>query len=146
MVKDGNRTPDPKTSNYSGAISNESIYILLTHTAVNLTPVKAADITSAYLQAPTSENHYIFYGPEFGIENVGKRSRIVRASYGGKIAGSDSWHHLRSCMDHLGFESSDPIQKSGCGYQFSSMGRLRTMSIYYYMLKTASLSVIDLSP
>ena len=88
-VKDGNCTPYPKTSKYSGAISNESIYILLARTALNLTPVKEADIQRAYLQAPTSEKDYIFCGPEFGIENFGRRSKIVRDLYGGKSAGSD---------------------------------------------------------
>ena len=39
---------------------------------------------SAYLQAPTSENHFIFFGPEFGLENVGKRAKIMRDLYGGK--------------------------------------------------------------
>ena len=39
-----------------------------------------------------------------------------------------------------------PIQTSGCGDQFSKMGGLSTMSIYYSMLKTALLSVIELSP
>ena len=31
---------------------------------------------------------------------------IKRAFYGGKSAGSDIWHHLRSCMYHLSFKSS----------------------------------------
>ena len=50
-------------------------------------------------------------GPEFGLEHVGKRALILRALYGGKVAGRDFWHHLRSCMkDALGFEScmADP--------------------------------------
>ena len=76
-IKDEYRTPDPKTSNYSGVVSRESIFILLTHAALHLTPVKAADIHSAYLQAPISEKHYILCGPEFGLENVGKRAKIV---------------------------------------------------------------------
>ena len=84
-------------------------------------PVNAVDICMAYLQAPTSENHYILCGPEFGLENVGKRAKIVRALYGGKIAVSYFWHHLRSCMAHLCFESSksDPdtqMRQSVCKY------------------------------
>ena len=92
--------------NYAGVVSRESIRILLTHAAVHKVSVKAADIRNAYLQAPTSEKHYIICGPEFGLENEGKRTVIVRALYGGKSAGADFCHHLRSCMDHLGFESS----------------------------------------
>ena len=30
---------------------------------------------------------------------------IVRDVYGGKAAGRDFWHHLRSCMEFLGFKS-----------------------------------------
>ena len=76
-VKYVHRTPYTKTSNYYGVVSRESINILLKHAAHNLTPVKAADICSANLQATTSEKHYIFYGPGFGLENVGKRAKIV---------------------------------------------------------------------
>ena len=82
----------------------------------------AADVLYAYLQAPTSEKHYIICGPEFGIENIGKKFLITRALDGGKCAGRDLWHHLRSCMKFIGFESSrvDPdvwmqefVQKDG---------------------------------
>ena len=71
----------------------------------------AADILNAYLQALRSEKYYIpKYGLEFGLENVGKRAKIVRALYGGKSSGRDFCYHLRSCMTHLGFESckADP--------------------------------------
>ena len=105
-VKDGHRTPDPDSSSYAGVVSRESIRILLTHAALHGTDVMAADIRNAYLQAPTSEKHYVICGPEFGLEHVGKRALITRALYGGKAAGRDFWHHLRSCMKHIGFESS----------------------------------------
>ena len=105
-VKDGHRTPDPETSSYAGVVSRESIRILLTHAALHGIDIMAADIRNAYLQAPTSEKHFIICGDEFGIENVGKKALITRALYGGKCAGRDFWHHLRSCMKHMGFESS----------------------------------------
>ena len=76
-VKDGYYTPNPTTPNYSGVVSRERIHILLTHAAVHRVSVKAADIWNAYLQAPTSEKHYIICGPKFGIENEGKRVVIV---------------------------------------------------------------------
>ena len=110
-VKDGHRTPDPDESTYAGVVSRESIRIMLTHAALNGINILAADIRNAYLQAPSSEKHFIICGLEFGDENVGKRALIVRALYGGKISGADFWHHLRSCMeDQLGFEScmADP--------------------------------------
>ena len=105
-VKDGHRTPDATTSSYAGVVSRESIRIALTYAALHRIDVKAADIRNAYLQAPSSEKHYIICGPEFGIENQGRVALIRRALYGGKVAGRDFWHHLRSCMQHLGFQSS----------------------------------------
>ena len=65
----------------------------------------------SYLQAPSSEKHYIVCGLEFGlVEHLGKRARIVRALYGGKTSGRDFHNSLRSCMNHLGFMSckADP--------------------------------------
>ena len=72
--------------------------------------VYAADIRNAYLQAPSSQKDFIICGTKFGLENVGKHVLIKCALYGGKVAGRDFWHHLRSCMRHLGFESclADP--------------------------------------
>ena len=104
-VKDGHRTPDLEDSKYAGVVSRESVRIMLTYAALHDLPVLAADIRNAYLQAPTSEKHYVICGKEFGLENEGKRAIIVRALYGGKAAGRDFWHHLRSCMEHLGFKS-----------------------------------------
>ena len=66
----------------------------------------AADVQNAYLQAPTSENNFVICGPEFGIENIGKKSIITRALYGRKVSRRDFWHHLQSCMKFLGFEYS----------------------------------------
>ena len=68
--------------------------------------MNSAYIISAYLQAPESENHYIFCGREFGLDNVVKQATIVRALYEGKSAGSDFWHHITSCIAHLFFEST----------------------------------------
>ena len=104
-VKDGHRTPDLEDNKYAGVVSRESVRIALTYAALHGIDVLAADIRNAYLQAPTSEKHYIICGEEFGLENVGKRALIVRALYGGKAAGRDFWHHLWSCMGHLGFKS-----------------------------------------
>ena len=105
-VKDGHQTPDPESSSYAGVASRESIRILLTHATLHETDVMAADIRNAYLQAPTSEKHYVICRPEFGLEHVGKRALITRALYGCKAADRDFWHHLRSCMKHIGFELS----------------------------------------
>ena len=92
----------PSASN--GVVSRESIWIALTYAALMDLDVKAVDIQNAYLQAPSSEKHFVLCGPEFGLENVGQVALIKRALYGGKVAGRNFWHHLRSCMEHLGFQ------------------------------------------
>ena len=109
-VKDGHKTADPEYSTFAGVVSRESVRIALTYAALNSIEVMAADIKNAYLQAPSSEKHYIVCGPEFGLENVGKYGLIRRALYGGKSSGADFWKHLRSCMKHLRFQSckADP--------------------------------------
>ena len=85
-------------------MSRERIRIMLTYAALMEVDVMAADIRNAYLQAPTSEKHFVICGKEFGLKHVGKRALIIRALYGGKVVGH-FWHHLRSCMkDMLGFE------------------------------------------
>ena len=104
-VKDGHKTPDPDNSTFAGVVSRESVRIALTYAALNDINVCAADIKNAYLQAPSSEKHYIICGLEFGLEHVGKVALIRRALYGGKSSGADFWKHLRSCMNHLGFKS-----------------------------------------
>ena len=109
-VKDGHRTPEPEHSTFAGVVSRESIRIALTYAALNGLPVYGADIQNAYLQAPTTEKHFIICGPEFGLENVGKTAIIVRALYGGKSAGADYWNHVRKAMLSMDFESckADP--------------------------------------
>ena len=109
-VKDGHKTPDPDWSTYAGFVTRDSVRIALTYAALNEVDVTAADIKNAYLQAPSSEKHFVICGNEFGMEHAGKIALIRRALYGGKSAGRDFWAHLRSCMDFLGFKSckADP--------------------------------------
>ena len=105
-VKDGYKDPDLTTSSFAGVVSQESIRIILTYVGLLRLPVIGGDIKNAYLQAPSSEKHFIVCGPEFGTENVGRVALIRRALYGGKVAGRDFWHHLRECMGRIGFTSS----------------------------------------
>jgi hypothetical protein len=107
-VKDGHKTPDSATSSFAGFVSRDSIRIALRHAALLGLPVLGADICNAYLQAPSSEKHFIICGPEFDIENEGRIALIHHALYGGKVAGRNfwHWHHLCDCMDQLGFTSS----------------------------------------
>ena len=109
-VLDGHKTANPIGSTYAGVVSRESVRIALTYAALNELDVVAADIRNAYLQAPSSQKDYVICGPEFGLENQGKKALITRALYGGKSAGKDFRNHLRACMCHLNFESclADP--------------------------------------
>ena len=93
-VKDGHKTRNPDNCTYAGVVSRESVRIALTTAALNGMKVCACDKQNAYLQAPSSEKHYVICGPEFGLENVGKYVIIVRALYGGKAAGADYWRHV----------------------------------------------------
>ena len=102
-VLDGHKTTDPIGSTYAGVVSRDSVRIALTYAALNDIDVLAANIQNAYLQAPSSQKHYIICGKEFGLENVGKVALIRRALYGGKSAGKDFRNHLRECMSYLKF-------------------------------------------
>lgn len=102
-VLDGHKTDLPSHLTYAGIVSRKSVRIALTYAALNDLNVTAADIRNAYLQAPSLEKHYIVCGPEFGLENIGKRALIKQALYRGKSAGRDFRNHLRSCMVHMDF-------------------------------------------
>ena len=78
-VKDDHLTQDPMESNYAGVVLRESVRIAFTYAALNGLKVCTADIKSAYLQAPTSEKHYIICGPEFPLEFCGCVAVIIRA-------------------------------------------------------------------
>jgi hypothetical protein len=93
-VKDGDKTPQSTTPSFAGVVSRESIQIALTYAALLGLPVWGGDIRNAYLQALSSEKHFIICGPGFGFDYVGHVALVCRALYGGKIAGRDFWHHL----------------------------------------------------
>ena len=61
-VKYGHRTHDPKESNHAGVVSRDSVRISLTYNALNDVEVTAANIQNAYLQALSSEKHYVICG------------------------------------------------------------------------------------
>ena len=68
FVKNGHLNPDPIDSNFAGVVSRDSVCIIFTYAAVNGLDIYAADIKSVYLQAPTSEKHFIHCGDEFPLE------------------------------------------------------------------------------
>ena len=100
-VKDGHQTADPIGSNYAEIVSRDSVRIASLYAAQNGLNICAPGIQNTYIQALTSEKHYVICGPEFG-EHQGNKALICRALYGGKSACRDYWLHLRSYMDFLG--------------------------------------------
>ena len=66
----------------------------------------AADVSNAYLSAPTKEKVHTTAGPEFGPHHVGQTVLIVRALYGLKSSGA-TWHALLAESLHaMGFTPS----------------------------------------
>ena len=47
------------------------------------------------LQAPSLEKYFVVCDQEFGLENVGKRAIIKRATYGDKATGRDFRKRLK---------------------------------------------------
>ena len=66
--------PDGSSCACAGVVSRDSVKITLTCAALNDLDVCAADIRNAHLQAPSSQKDCIICGPDFGIENEGKRA------------------------------------------------------------------------
>ena len=56
-VKDGHKTPDPVTSNYSGVVSRESVRIEFTYSVLKNLDVVVTDIQNDYFTAPSSEKY-----------------------------------------------------------------------------------------
>ena len=61
-VKNGYLTPDIDDSKYAGVVSCDIVRIALTYASLHQTQLLAVDIRNSYLQAPTSEKHYIICG------------------------------------------------------------------------------------
>ena len=117
-VKDGHKHADPESSSYARVVSRESIRIMLT------------SAMHRYLQALTSEKHFVICGLEFRLKHLGKCALVVRALYGGKKARHNFWKHLRSCMSYLGFESS----KADPDVWYRPFTRADGTEIYEYVL------------
>ena len=143
FVLDGDKTEKPDISTYAGVVSRESIRIALTYASLNELQVYAADIQNAYLQAPSSQKHYIECGAEFGKENIGRKALIKRALYEGKTAGRDFRNHLRECMQHIHFKCclADPDV-----WMRPAVGRNGKEYYEYVLLRTDDCLVISHRP
>jgi hypothetical protein len=110
LVAGGHVTDTPPILTYSSVVSRESVRIALLIAALNDLQVMGADISNAYLTAPTTERYWTVLGAEWGPD-AGKRGIIVRALYGLKSSGAAYRNHLASYLrEELKFESclADP--------------------------------------
>ena len=67
----------------------ESDHIELTYADVNDLPVCSCEAENACLRLISSEKHYVVCGLEFGLENIGDCTKLVRALCDGKSSRSD---------------------------------------------------------
>lgn len=109
LVAGGHVTDPPSIITYASVVSQESVRIALMIAALNDLEVMGADITNAYLTAPTTEKVWTVLGPEWGSD-AGKRAIIFRALYGLKSSGAAYRNHLASYLRELQFQSclTDP--------------------------------------
>ena len=70
--------------------------------ALNVLPVKVADIQNYYITAPVKDKIRTVLGNESG-EDTGRKSILVHAFYSSKSTIAAFWNHLVDCMHHLGF-------------------------------------------
>jgi hypothetical protein len=104
LVAGGHVTDPPAIITYASVVSRESVRIALTIAALNDLDVMVADISNAYLTAPTTERYWTVLGQEWGAD-AGKRGMIVRALYGLKSSGAAYRNHLASYLRELNFTS-----------------------------------------
>jgi hypothetical protein len=110
LVAGGHVTQPPAVLTYASVVSRESVRIALLIAALNDMSVLGADISNAYLTAPTTEKVWTVLGPEWGSE-AGKKAIIVRALYRLKSSGGAACrNHFASYLRSLGFTSclADP--------------------------------------
>ena len=102
FVAGGHLIDAPSSLTYSTVVTRESVRIAFMLAALNGLDIKCADISNAYLNAPTREKCWIVAGPEFGSDE-GSVMIVTRAWYGLKSSGA-AWHAMLSqTMSDLGY-------------------------------------------
>jgi hypothetical protein len=109
LVAGGHVTKPLLVFRYASVVTRESVQIALLIPALNDMSVVGADISNAYLKAPTMGKEWTILGAEWGSD-AGKKAIIVRAPYGLKLSGAAYRNHLTSYIRSLGFRSclADP--------------------------------------
>ena len=122
LVAGGHLTDIPLESVYSGVVSLRGLRLVIFLAELNGLPVWATDITSAYLEAYTSEKVCIKAGPEFG-KLEGHWLIIEKALYGLRSSGA-RWHErLADCLREEGWTpcKAEPdiwMHKQGDHYEY----------------------------
>jgi len=78
LVAGGHVTQPPAILTYASVVTRESVRIALLMAALNDMSVLGANISNAYLTAPTTEKVWTILGAEWGTD-AGKSAIIVRA-------------------------------------------------------------------
>ena len=104
MVGNGSRTNPSATDTYAGVVLRETVCIMFLYAALHGMDIWSADITNAFIQAPTTEKVFIKCCHAFG-DHEGYYAIVVRALYGLNTAAASFWNHLNDCMRTMGFSS-----------------------------------------
>ena len=119
VVANGHLTDVPLESVYSGVVSLRGLRTCIFLAELNGMTPWATDISSAYLEAYTTEKVCIKAGPEFG-ELEGHLLIIIKALYGLRLSGKMFNQLLAECLEGLGFtrsfsDESIFMRRSSCG-------------------------------
>jgi len=101
----GNEATAPASTVYSSVVSRDSIRIAFLVAGLNGLELKAADVTNAYLNAPTKEKIWFVGGLECG-EGHGKVCVLTRALYGLRGSGNAWRSFFSKTLEQMNFEST----------------------------------------
>jgi hypothetical protein len=96
--------PSPEITTYASVVSRESVRIAFTLAALNGLNIQTADVSNAYLNAPSRERLITKCGPEFGPALQGRWAIIQRALYGSKSAAASWRASIIGLLEQLGFQ------------------------------------------
>ena len=109
--------PPPEITTYASVVSRESVRIAFTLAALNGLDIQTADVSNAYLNAPSRERLITKCGPEFGPDLQGRWAIIQRALYGSKSAAASWRASIIGLLEQLGFKmcraDNDVMMRAG---------------------------------
>ena len=105
LVTDGQLTPEPVESTYSGVVSLRNLKLVIFLGKLNNFELWGADIGNAYVEAPTEEKLYIVAGPE-SEDWEGYIITFSKAQYGLKSSGKTWAETLHDILKDMNFTPS----------------------------------------